>query len=158
MKKTYLIILTLISALSSVLVAAEPVTTEPAKKEYPYPLSTCVISGEPLTVHGKPIVLVEADREVKLCCKMCVSDFKKTTAESLAKLDQAVIEQQLASYPLDTCVISGEKLGEHGKVVEQVYKNRLVRLCCKSCIEDFLKDPEKHLKTIDDAAAAKKKS
>ena len=33
--------------------------------------------------------------------------------------------------------------------------DRLVRFCCAGCLKDFNKDPEKYLKMIDDAAAAK---
>jgi len=32
-----------------------------------------------------------------------------------------------------------------------------VRFCCKDCIAQFEKDPQKYLKIIDDAAAAKSK-
>lgn len=65
-----------------------------------------------------------------------------------------------ADYPLDTCVVSGEKLGEMGDPYDYVYKeagkpDRLVRLCCEHCVKKFKKDPAKYLKTIDEAAAAK---
>jgi len=69
-----------------------------------------------------------------------------------------------AAYPLDTCVVSGDKLegGDMGAPVDYIYKqegkpDRLVRFCCKNCIKDFKKDPAKYLKMIDDAAAAKAK-
>jgi hypothetical protein len=67
-----------------------------------------------------------------------------------------------AAYPLDTCVVSGEKLadGEMGPPIDYVHKvegqlDRLVRFCCKDCARDFRKDPAKYLALID-AAAAKK--
>lgn len=65
-----------------------------------------------------------------------------------------------ADYPLDTCVVSGDKLGEMGKPFEYVYKaegqpDRLVLFCCKGCVKDFKKDPAKYLKKLDEAAAAK---
>ncbi len=70
-----------------------------------------------------------------------------------------------ASYPLDTCVVSGDKLegGDMGPPIDYVYKeggkpDRLVRLCCKHCIKDFNKDPAAYLKKIDEAAAGKAKS
>ena len=62
------------------------------------------------------------------------------------------------AYPLDTCVVSGDKLdGDMGKPVDYIYKvdgepDRLVRLCCKMCIPKFKKDPAKYLKLIDEAA------
>src|SRR3989442_105896 len=43
------------------------------------------------------------------------------------------------AYPLDTCVVSGEKLGEHGKPYVFNYEGREVQLCCKSCLKDFNK-------------------
>jgi len=68
------------------------------------------------------------------------------------------------AYPLTTCVVSGDKLedGDMGPPIDHVFKqegqpDRLVRLCCKSCVKDFNKDPQKYLKMIDDAAAAKAK-
>ncbi|WP_438481150.1 hypothetical protein [Oleiharenicola lentus] len=79
-----------------------------------------------------------------------------------AKPAPAATAEQVAAYPLNICVVSEEKLGEMGKPIDYVYQkegqpDRLVRLCCKGCVKDFKKDPEKYLKQIDDAAAAKTK-
>lgn len=62
------------------------------------------------------------------------------------------------AYPLQTCLVSDEKLGEMGKPFVHTHEGREVRLCCKSCLKDFQKDPAKYLKKLDDAekAAAKK--
>lgn len=72
------------------------------------------------------------------------------------------VEKARADYPLDSCVVSGDKLesGDMGDPIDYVHKeagkpDRLVRLCCKSCVRDFKKDPQKYLKAIDDAAAGK---
>lgn len=72
--------------------------------------------------------------------------------------------QAVAAYPLTNCVVSGDKLedGDMGPPINYVFKqegkpDRLVRLCCKGCVKDFNKNPEKFLKMIDDAAAAKAK-
>lgn len=64
-------------------------------------------------------------------------------------------QQQKASYPLETCVVSGEKLGKMGRPVDYVYNNRLVRFYCPNCIATFKEDPAKYLKMIDNARAAK---
>jgi hypothetical protein len=66
------------------------------------------------------------------------------------------------AYPLTTCVVSGDKLGEMGKPVEYVWKqagkpDRVVMFCCKDCIADFEKDPAKYVQKLDAAAAAKAK-
>jgi hypothetical protein len=61
-----------------------------------YPLTTCVVSGESLDDDsmGGPIKYIhkeegKPDREIQLCCKMCVGKFKKDPAKYLAKLDAA---------------------------------------------------------------------
>ncbi len=52
-------------------------------------------------------------------------------------------------YKLDTCVVTGEKLGgEMGKPVVYEYKGQEVKFCCKSCRKDFDKDPAKYLKKM----------
>ena len=46
------------------------------------------------------------------------------------------------SYPLKTCVVSGDKLGGHGKSVKVTAPDGTdVYLCCKDCVKDFKKDP-----------------
>ena len=58
-------------------------------------------------------------------------------------------------YPLSTCIISGEKLGEMGKPAVLVSDGQEVQFCCKSCIKDFNKDPKKFLKEIAEKAKTK---
>lgn len=62
-----------------------------------------------------------------------------------------------AAYPLDTCVVSGEKLGAMGKPYDYVHQapgqpDRLVRFCCRGCVKDFKKDPAAYLRILDEAA------
>lgn len=52
-------------------------------------------------------------------------------------------------YPLDTCVVSGEKLGSMGEPVVKSYDGHQVKFCCSSCIKDFEKDKAKFLSKID---------
>lgn len=59
------------------------------------------------------------------------------------------------TYPLDTCVVSGEKLGGMGEAVKYDHNGREVRFCCKGCIDKFKADPDKYLKKLDEAAKAK---
>ena len=59
----------------------------------------------------------------------------------------------LKAYPLDYCIISGEKLGEMGDPVVREYEGREVKFCCKMCIGKFEKDPSKYFAQIDSAAA-----
>ncbi len=67
-------------------------------------------------------------------------------------------KEKLKPYPLKTCIISGEKLGEMGKPYVYAYKGQEIKFCCKNCLKDFQKDPAKYLKKIDEAAAKAKKA
>jgi len=50
---------------------------------------------------------------------------------------------------LATCPVSGEKLGsDMGKPYVFVYQGQEVKLCCKGCLKDFNKTPEKYLGKI----------
>jgi hypothetical protein len=69
----------------------------------------------------------------------------------------AADKKEVKPYPLDTCVVSDEKLGSMGEPFVLTEKGQEVKLCCKSCQKDFKKDKDKYLKKID-AAAAKKKA
>jgi hypothetical protein len=60
-------------------------------------------------------------------------------------------------YPLKTCVVTDEKLGEMGDAYVFVYEGREIKLCCKSCLKDFKKEPAKYIKKIEEAEAKAKK-
>ena len=57
-----------------------------------------------------------------------------------------------ASYPLTTCVVSGEDLGAMGDRIAYSYDGREVQFCCPDCIEKFEKDPATYLAKIPSAA------
>ena len=61
-------------------------------------------------------------------------------------------------YTLKTCVVSDEKLGEMGDAYVFTYQGREIKLCCKSCLKDFKKDPAKYIKKIEEAEAKVKKA
>lgn len=70
-------------------------------------------------------------------------------------LSQAADEKKPAKpYPLTTCVVSGEKLGDMGAPYVFTHEGREVKLCCKSCLKDFNKEPAKYTKKL---AATEKK-
>src|SRR5271166_4872298 len=65
-------------------------------------------------------------------------------------------------YTLDTCVVSGEKLGgDMGDPYVFIYKDPKVKddpgheikFCCKSCLKDFNKDSAGYIKKLDAAEA-----
>lgn len=61
-------------------------------------------------------------------------------------------------YPLENCVVSGEKLGGMGEPHVFVHEGREIKLCCKGCLKEFQKEPAKFIKKIDAATAATKGS
>ena len=85
----------LVGALAAPLLSS----ADDAKKDKKaYPLTTCVVSDEKLGGDmGEPYVFTyknekikdDAGREVHLCCKSCLKDFKKDPAKYLKKLDEA---------------------------------------------------------------------
>jgi YHS domain-containing protein len=66
-------------------------------------------------------------------------------------------DAKLKPYPLQTCVVSGEKLGEMGEPFVYEYQGREIKFCCKSCLKDFNKDSAKYIKKIEEAEAKAKK-
>jgi len=60
-------------------------------------------------------------------------------------------------YPLDKCIVSDEKLGEMGKPYVFTHEGQEIKMCCKSCLKDFKKDPAKYLKKLKDADKPAKK-
>jgi len=55
-------------------------------------------------------------------------------------------------YPLDVCIVAGEKLGSMGKPHVIVHEGQEVKFCCSGCEPDFKKEPAKFLAKL----AAKK--
>lgn len=52
-------------------------------------------------------------------------------------------------YPLNTCLVSGEKLdGEMGKPYVLTYQGQEFKLCCPACKKDFDQDPAKYAKML----------
>jgi YHS domain-containing protein len=127
--------------------AGSPAQVELAS--FPYTLGTCPISGGKLGSMGDPVVEVVDGREVRFCCDACVPTFKQDPAAHWGKIDKQIVGQQLMHYPIDTCIVSGGKLGSMGDPIDHVYKNRLVRFCCAGCIPKFEADPAKYLAELD---------
>jgi len=60
------------------------------EKVKPYTLKTCPVSDEKLGGDmGEPYVFKHEGREIKLCCKSCLKDFKKDSAKYVKKIEEA---------------------------------------------------------------------
>ena len=118
-----------------------------------YPLDTCAVAKRSkLGSMGDPIVQEVEGREYRLCCKKCDGKLTGKTEAVTKSVDERIIAQQKPYYPLDTCVVSGEKLGDDA--VDFVVKNALVRTCCNNCARKVQGDPDKFLAKLDQAIVA----
>jgi YHS domain-containing protein len=60
-------------------------------------------------------------------------------------------------YPLDYCLVSGDKIGAMGKPIVTVFQGQEIKFCCPDCPPEFKKNPDKYMKKLKDAEAAAKK-
>ena len=119
----------------------------------PYTLSTCPVSGEPLTVMGKPIIELLDGREVRYCCSGCPKQLKADAETHFKKIDAMLIADQLAAYPLNTCIVSGEEIEKDGGV-SFIVANRLFRTCCTNCQKKVVTNPSAHIAKLNEAVIA----
>lgn len=113
---------------------------------YPYTLDSCPVGGK-LGSMGDPVVKVYDNREVRFCCAACIDEFEANRARYWGEIDVKIVEQQLIHYPINTCIVTGEKLGDGA--VNHVHNNRLVRLADADAVAVFKTDPAKHLDALD---------
>jgi hypothetical protein len=70
-------------------------------------------------------------------------------ASPLAALAADKKDSKAKAYPLNTCIVSDEKLGSMGDPYVFTHEGQEVKLCCKSCQKDFKKEPAKYLKKLE---------
>jgi YHS domain-containing protein len=76
----------------------------------------------------------------------CKPSEKSPTAAAAEKTPAAAATSDAAKpYPLDVCLVSGEKLGEMGEPVVITHEGQQIKFCCKSCVPKFEKEPAKYL-------------
>lgn len=80
-------VVSLVCLLTSEAFAAENKPKD--KKLKPYPLKTCAVTDENLGSMGNAYVFEHQGREIKLCCKACLKEFKKDPAKYVKKIEQA---------------------------------------------------------------------
>jgi len=114
-----------------------------------YPLQTCLSCGDGLGSNS--VTLEHAGRFLKFCCVDCVAPYAKSPGTYISNLEEQIKASQRESYPLKTCIISGNDLGSMGEAVEYVSGNTLVKFCCAACIEKFEAGREQMLKKLQEA-------
>jgi YHS domain-containing protein len=77
-------------------------------------------------------------------------------ASSLSPKEEKIfIEKAIKAYPFKRCVVSGDALDED--TVNYVYEEKkgdqttyhLIRFCCKDCIKEFKRNPQKYINMIE---------
>jgi hypothetical protein len=68
-------------------------------------------------------------------------------------------KKEAKSYPLDSCLVSDEKLGADPdmKPYAFVHEGQEIKICCKACKKDFDKEPKKFLTKLSDEVKKAKK-
>ena len=106
-----------------------------------------------LTAAGITSALAGSPKSQAPCCTHAAGKTHK--AMSCCAPDAAAAPQAEAAarskktYPLTTCIVSDEKLGEMGEPVVFTYSGQEIKLCCKSCRKKFDKDPATYLKKLE---------
>jgi YHS domain-containing protein len=113
--------------------------------------------------HGKMISKTNIEREKDMKLKMTVITLAALLAAGLIVRAEEKAAAPKDTYPLKTCVVSDEDLGDMGDLVKYTYKSqdgkeREVRFCCRKCIKKFEKDPATYLKKLDEAEAKAKQA
>ena len=85
----------LLTGLAAGVLSAQAVDEPCDKKAKPYPLATCVVSGEKFEGSDmKPYEFVHEGQAIKLCCKACLKDFNKEPAKYLKQIADAQKEKK----------------------------------------------------------------
>ena len=92
--------------------------------------------------NNKPMKLKLLPIFVAFSLTAFVSCENKESSEANSPADSSTAE---SDYPLETCVVSGEKLGSMGEPFVITHDGTEVRFCCDSCVPKFKKDPAKYL-------------
>lgn len=117
-----------------------------------YMVTNCPVTGKKLGSMGNPAITEIEGREVRLCCMPCKAKFEADPAKYFKIMDAELASMQRKAYPMSTCIISDETLGNDP--VEVVVQGRLVRVCCNGCARKVRKAPEQYIALLDAAVIA----
>ncbi len=121
------------------------------------PFSQCLVSGKKLAEVKNPVVYNHEGRNIYFADAACFDKFKANKDGYIKKFDLAMKKVQASFYPLDRCVVTGDKFSDDKKPVDYLYKDRLVRFCCPSLIAQFNENPAKYLAKLDAAVITQQK-
>jgi squalene-hopene/tetraprenyl-beta-curcumene cyclase len=122
---------------------------EQKRRGDPYYLSTCAVCAQKLGMKGDTIDRLYDSRELCFCTDECRASFEADPPASTTRIDQVMIKDQLPHYPPGPSIVSGAALAE--KPVDVIWNNRLFRLASDAERTVLLKDPERHLKALNES-------
>ncbi len=114
-----------------------------------YYLGVCGMCASQLGAKGEAVELVHEGRDLRFCTDACSAAFARDPVAGLARIDAAMIADQVAHYPLATSVVSGRPLG--ARPVDVVWGNRLFRVADEAERRTLLADPARYLRALDRA-------
>ena len=117
-----------------------------------YPITTCIITGDELGIHGGAVSFIYGNRLFRTCCNDCKGEFLADPTEYVIELDEEIVKAQLKAYPLTYCIIGRGPLDGMGGPDHMIVGTRLVELCCGGCRAKVLKDPLAAFAEIDKAS------
>jgi YHS domain-containing protein len=62
--------------------------------------------------------------------------------------EPALSAEKAKSYPLKTCLVSGNDLESMGGTITKVYAGQEIKFCCKPCIKKFEANQAKYLNRL----------
>lgn len=118
----------------------------------PYLLDVDVVTGKALGPVDDQVKIDFEGRELRFSSQDSGKAFRASPVGFIKKIDALMVTDQMPFYPLTKCMVTDEVLGgEMGDAVDFIYKNRLVRFCCKGCIKKFNKDPNRYMAELNAA-------
>lgn len=121
-----------------------------------YPKGNCVVNDEPLSDSlDSTVNFVFGNLLIRLDSPDCRKRFEANPETYLLELERRAVSEQLPEYPLDVCIVSGDKLNsEEAKPVNYVLGHRLIRfctLCEKYCAPKVRENPARYFRLIETA-------
>ena len=102
-------------------------------------------AADPFEVEGRPVE-AQADPD------MGGMDMGNMNDMDMDNMDMNGMDMAASDYPLDTCPVTGAKLGSMGEPIDVEVQGRIVKVCCGGCVAAVKADPEKYLAMLDAAA------
>ena len=113
-----------------------------------YPLRTSIVTGKALP--EEPIDFIWNNRMFRVADESERAKLLEDAEKHLAALDLAVIEAQSPIYGPTKCLVQGDFFDTES-IKEIVIGNRMIRLCCRSCVRAVRDNPGQYIKMLDSA-------